>query len=215
MKISSLYTEVADRVQDAPEELVKSACRRALSRFYMGSTCWRERVSCVPLRAGVAEYEFVDEVDHPVCAITDMRILGTQAMLEPTMESKMNLVSRTWRIDSGGQPLRYLCPREPGIAWVWPIPAQGGDFLDVELALYPGPRTAEVPDFYANLFFDALVEGACGVLYRLPRRVWSDVRAAADADAALLGATVAAKGRITKSNTTGITMARLTGFNEL
>lgn len=215
MDLDELYADVAARVVDAPKLLVESSVRTALSKFFRASLLWRQRFAVTALVPGQAEYDLRGLAAHPICAITNMRTLNQQAAVYPEVESKMNAISQTWRIEQGAQPLRYLCPTDPGVVRLWPIPTLAGDTLEVELALYPGRDTDAVPDWIGELYFDDFVQGACGVLYRLPRRVWTNLADAAEADAVLHRAMLNAQARAAKSNTRAITMARTSGFELL
>lgn len=215
MDFSELNNDVAMRVVDAPRILVESSVRQAMSKFFRQSTIWRKRYSSVAIVVDQAEYDLRSLNANPICAITDLKTLNQQVPVHPEIESKMNSISPTWRIEKGAQPYRYLCPEDPGIVRLWPTPNMAGDYLDVELALYPGRDTDEIPDWIGEMYFDALVQGACGVLYRLPRRTWTNLKDAAQADQVLNDAALSAQARAMKSNTRAITIARTTGFDEL
>lgn len=210
-----MYPEVASRVQDAPASEVASACRRTLAMFFRDSTCWRERFHTTALVADQATYNLATLTNKSICAITKMHTYNKQQIVRPITEIELDHQEPGWRVQKGNQPWRYLCPESTEKVLLWPIPDVAGDFLDVELALYPNADTEEIPDSFGNLYFDRLVDGACGVLYRIPRRVWTDMRLGKDAEESFEAAMISAKGRIAKSNTTGITIARMTGFAEL
>lgn len=215
MLLEELFKDVALRVPDAPLALVENAVRSALGRFFRDSTSWRKRFSTVALVANQSDYDLRALGVDPICAVTDLRLLSSQVPILPAIESKMNLLSPTWRVDKATYPIRYLCPEEPGMVKLWPTPTLGDDFLDVELAFYPGRSTYEIPDWIGEMYFDGLVQGACGVLYRLPRRVWTNPSEAREAEDRLRSSALDAQARVSKSNTRSIVIARTTGFEEI
>lgn len=213
MQIESLYDEVAQRVGATPP-LIASAVNTALGRFLRDSTAWRERTT-FKTKPGKAEYDLGDIVEAGlICAITGMNVQGRSEPINPVTARDLDRRVPGWRLATGGEPRAFVAPLQPHIVRLYPVPTEQL-VIDVELALYCAPATLEVPDWIGEMYRNELVEGACGVLYRIPKKPWTDVALSKDCDQLIDDAARAARARIEKSHTRAIVTVKTTPFDEL
>lgn len=217
MLLDDFQTSISLQVPDAPPQLIQDCLRKALATFCKLSTAWRQNLGSVLLIADKATYDLSGKADAPICAITSVRITSTQAPVTSTTEEHMDLNFPGWRLAKGKTPLRYLAPDAPDQMRLYPLPdteAVGGS-VDVQVACYPGTDTTEIPDALGQMFFDAIVAGAAGVLQGLPKKPWTDISMSRQADSDLRAAARDARVRIEKSNTRSKVTAITTSFDDL
>lgn len=212
MLIEALFPEVSQLVPAAPELVVRSKARSVLQKFYQDSKTWTQTVP-VLLTAGQSEAALTPPDKAATHRISDAW-LNSGAPLTETRESAMNAISRTWRIDAGQEPVRYIPSIDPGKVAFWPAP-KADTLVNVTLTLYPAANATEFHDWVANKHWDALVAGIVGALQRMASKPWSDLKLAGDNDAILESAISSARLNVSKQGAKGITLARTTTFEEL
>ncbi|WP_418131468.1 hypothetical protein [Variovorax sp. 278MFTsu5.1] len=213
MLIESLYDEVAQRVPATPQ-LIASAVNTALGRFLRDSTAWRVNAK-FKTKPGKFEYDLSDLVEEGlICAVTRMNLQGDSNPIDPYTARDMDRRVPGWRTQSGEQPRAYIAPQEPHLVRLYPIPLRV-DTVEVELALYCNPSTVNIPDWLGEMYRKELVEGAAGVLYRIPKKAWTDVAMSKDCDLLIDEAARSARARIDKSHTRAIVTLKSTPFDEL
>lgn len=212
MQIESLFPEVSQLVPAAPEMVVRSKARAVLQKFYQESKTWTSTVPVV-LMPGQREASLMPPAGAVAHGMARAWLDGGGDLVE-TRESAMNAVSRTWRVDNGQVPIRYIPNVDPGVVSFWPAPA-GGASVNVSLILYPAMAATEFHDWVANKYWDALVAGIVGALQRMPNKPWSDLKEAGTNDALLEAAISSARLAVSKEGSRGITRARTSTFEEL
>lgn len=212
MLIEALFPEVSQLVPAAPELVVRSKARSVLQKFYQDSKTWTHIVPVV-LSAGQSEAVLTPPDKAATHRISDAW-LNSGAPLTETRESAMNAISRTWRVDTGQEPVRYIPSVDPTTVAFWPAPSQSTSVI-ASLVLYPAASATEFHDWVASRYWDALVAGVVGALQRMANKPWSDLKLAGDNDAILEAAISKARLNVSKQGAKGITMARTTGFEEL
>jgi len=213
MLIEDLYDDVAQRVPATPQ-LIESAVNTALGRFLRDSTAWRFRTT-FKADASKTEYDLSALTDSGlICAITELRQPGASEPIGATTVRDLDRRVPAWRLAMGREPRAYIAPHEPHLMRLYPILTEQVE-LEVELALYCTPLTVEIPDWIGEMYRNELVEGSCGVLYRLPKKPWTDMALSKDCDAMIDNAARAARARIDKSHTRAIVTAKFTSFDDL
>lgn len=217
MQLTAFEESIAVRVPQAPPQAVLDALRNALATFCRFSTAWRSKLGSTTLIAEKASYDLAGKAEAPICALISVRIKATQAPVLPRSEEEMDATTPGWRLATGRLPTRYLAPDRPDAIRLYPIPTEesANDSLEVEAALYPGALTMEIPDWIGTMYRKEIVEGACGELWSMRGKPWTDLAAAKQAEADLLAAARKARVRMEKSNTRAPTTARFTSFDEL
>lgn len=212
MLIEALFPEVSQLVPSAPELVVRTKARSVLQKFYQDSKTWTAPVA-VALGAGQREATLVPPAQAVAHSIKSVSLAAGGDLVE-TRESAMNAISRTWRVDTGQEPVRYIPSVDPSTVAFWPAPSQDTSVI-ASLVLYPAASATEFHDWVASRYWDALVAGVVGALQRMANKPWSDLKLAGDNDAILEAAISKARLSVSKQGASGITMARLSGFEEL
>ncbi len=215
MLFSDLEGRIALRAPQAALPLIRDAIRESVSDFCRWSTAWRQRYSTVAIIANKANYEISYLAEAPVCAVTDMRVKTTQAEITSATEAELNRTVPGWQLATGQTIKRYLAPERPDLIRLYPIPEVTGDHLDIQVAMYPGPETAEIPDWLGLMFFDDLVAGAVGVLLGMRGQPWANAGVADESKDALRAAAARARIKVEKSHTRTPVRAQFTSFDDL
>jgi hypothetical protein len=213
MLIEDLYDDVAQRVPATPQ-LIENAVTIALGRFLRGSTAWRLRATFTA-EAGKAEFDLSALTDDGlIFTAIEMRVVGAADPIGATTVRDLDRRVPAWRNATAREPVAFVAPHEPHLVRFYPVPDEDVE-IEVELALYCSQASTEIPDWIGEMYRQELVEGACGVLYRIHNKPWTDLKLSKDCEGVIDDATRAARNRMDKSHTRAIVTANFTSFDEL
>lgn len=172
--LSVLHPLVAPEVMGCPSIVIESAVLRAAIEFCEKSTAWREPLDPITLQDGVAEYALPIPADARLVVIREREARLNGQILTPIMNPAM------LRSTSAGVPSHYA-QRGHDAVILHPTPASAdGMTLTIFAVLAPKLSATTLPDILADRYYEAISEGAKGILKRMPNQPWSDAARAAD-----------------------------------
>ena len=172
--IETLHPMIAPEVMGCPSIVIDNAVLRAAVEFCEKSTAWRVLLDPIPLVDGTAEYALPLPADSRLVVIREKEVkLGGHALM-PVSDPAILSQTRT------GVPSHYY-QRTHGAVVLYPTPASAdGLALTIFAVLAPKLSATTLPDILTDRYYEAISEGAKGILKRMPNQPWSDPARAAD-----------------------------------
>lgn len=172
--LSALHPLVAPEVMGCPSVVIESAVLRAAIEFCEKSTAWREPLDPITLQDGVAEYALPIPADARLVVIREREARLNGQILNPVTNPALLSTTAT------GVPSHYAQRGHDSVI-LYPIPSSAdGMTLTLFAVLAPKLSATTLPDILADRYYEAISEGAKGILKRMPNQPWSDAARAAD-----------------------------------
>ncbi|MFW5910503.1 MAG: hypothetical protein ACOCUJ_01525 [Thiohalospira sp.] len=161
MDFLDLEPEIAPEVGGAPSPVVERAVREVARDFCRRTQLWRDEQPPTKTRAERADVYLAIPPEAAVSAILRATVGGRELQPETSRRSH-----------PGQQPTHYWL-EQGQILRLTPTPQEGGESLEVILALIPSSTAASLPDWIADEAREALVYGALSRLL-VQRTSWGD-----------------------------------------
>lgn len=164
--ITEVNTAISLLVPGVPSNFLDYTARRAIRRFLVESTAWRETVDIQTTLDG----------DDQVELTYGLTLTNTEAFIVRIMN--------VWMMGDDGLPIRppipdskYVFSRSISSIVFLPEhrPSREGLTYRLELAIAPLLHSDDLPTYLLERWMDGFVAGACADLLEIPGRPWSDL----------------------------------------
>lgn len=198
--LSELLPDVLLSTSGCPPMIATQALSSATREFLDATDVWKVWIAPIDTVAGQATYSFPNHLMDPLEAwartktIDALRWAPTGRDLDFKTAQQLQAADRLWRTREAAIPAAWTYEIDSGdstaMVRLYPVPADTVvDALEARLVIsthtYAGigatpddELEVSLPDEIFHKFRDAIVSGALGRLYAIPRRDWTDFKAA-------------------------------------
>lgn len=177
--ISALVPDVRVEIPEAPSFVAERQLLRAAREFLEQTRAWRINVQ-VSTTATIATVDLTAllPADTELVDTISIKNIAGGEPVEPRTYSWLDTNSSDWRSDTTLDAKWFVLDGNNTIRFV-PTPSTTvANQYDVRLAVKPLLSATVIDDIVANKYDEALIHGALGKLYALPRKPWTDMNLA-------------------------------------
>lgn len=193
-QLSDLNKYVLPHVQGCSDVLVELVIQRAVIEFYEQSTLRHQAITPISSVATQALYTLPNPAgfqivharnarydDKPLAPISEDQLDNEWSELSQGYTFRLyhhhafaGLDQESWREAESTQP-RWWYHQTPNDIRLVGIPTTTiANAIDADIVLKPLPTVTQIDDWIFNTYYEDLAHGALSMLFRMPKKKWSD-----------------------------------------
>ena len=200
MLLEDLFPDVRIEIPEAPEMFIQRTLLRAAREFCMNSRYVREDVA-IPLVDDTPDYLVTPTAGTEVLEVVSVLDQDGEP-LTPKTPIQLDKLDPLWRTANG--PPKFYINGTQGEIIITPRPLLAAGDLTVTVATQPTLIATDIDDRLGTKYGEALVFGALGRLFLMPRQKWTSKASAKDYLGLFMAKYAEAECKAVDNHTTGI-----------
>jgi hypothetical protein len=171
--ISSWITEASDGLPGCPKATIESAIRSIARDFCEKTLLWVKQLTPINVVLGTVEYTLTPLANSAIILVERAELSGTRLG-----ENSMDLLDReqdSWRTETSELATEYMVDPDKVLRLRETPTKDIANGLVVWAALKPAVAQDIVPDFLYNDYYEDILNGVRGKLFRIPSKPWTDI----------------------------------------
>lgn len=161
MNYSEAIIDVISQVPTVPDFVVISAFNRTVRRFCDTTTAFRLKVEDIEVNEGDADVTFSIPENTSVSALHLVKF--DDKKLAPATDKFLASIGDKREVGRAD----YFLWKEGSSFRLFPAPQNDG-VVTIELSLRPDRTATEIPDWFADKYYEVFIAGTCAELVRTP-----------------------------------------------